>query len=82
MCPAIIEIEVKVLASEWVVVCGWFSSFSHLISARLCPQFHEDNECARFPLECPQECGLQIPREEVTKHHSFHPIKMYTNLNK
>ncbi|XP_044163482.1 TNF receptor-associated factor 5-like isoform X2 [Acropora muricata] len=30
---------------------------------------HEDNECTRFPENCPQECGEEeIPREEVESH--------------
>lgn len=34
-----------------------------------CLEFHEDEECTRFPLECPQQCGVQdIPREEVESH--------------
>ena len=31
LCPVIIEIEIKVLASEWMVLCGWFNSFSQLV---------------------------------------------------
>ena len=32
-------------------------------------QVHEGEECTRFPLECPQQCGLQdIPREEVQRN--------------
>ena len=35
-------------------------------SVYLNEQVHEGEECARFPLECPQQCGMQeIPREEV-----------------
>ena len=31
-------------------------------------QVHEGEECAKFPLECPQKCGLnEIPREKVQK---------------
>lgn len=30
---------------------------------------HEDIECSRFPVNCPQECGEKdIPREEVESH--------------
>ncbi|KAJ7355987.1 TNF receptor-associated factor 4, partial [Desmophyllum pertusum] len=30
---------------------------------------HKGGECTRFPLDCPQECGvLEIPREEVESH--------------
>lgn len=30
---------------------------------------HEDIECSRFPVNCPQECGEEmIPREEVESH--------------
>ena len=32
-------------------------------------QCHEDVECTRFPVNCPQECGEEeIPREEVNKY--------------
>lgn len=32
-------------------------------------EYHKDNLCTRFPLDCPQECGVQeIPREEVESH--------------
>lgn len=34
-----------------------------------CLELHEDEDCTRFPLECPQQCGVQdIPREEVESH--------------
>jgi len=37
-------------------------------TAPLNQQVHEGQECARYPLECPQKCGKQrIPREEVRK---------------
>ncbi|XP_078367851.1 TNF receptor-associated factor 3-like isoform X1 [Oculina patagonica] len=32
-------------------------------------RFHKDIDCARFPLDCPRECGVKkIPREEVESH--------------
>jgi len=32
-------------------------------------EVHEGQECARYPLECPQKCGKQrIPREELEAH--------------
>ena len=39
---------------------------SRIFSVHTSLQCHEDIECTRFPVGCPQECGEEeIPREEV-----------------
>ena len=46
-------------------VVGLLSPILH-VSVHTSLQCHEDTECSRVPVNCPQECGEEeIPREEV-----------------